>query len=86
MEDRQHDKILEVWRMKPVHNLGSLCGAGVYAKVTCSCCGKEFPLPCPSKQYRFKIRDMYFCGWTCKQKWERAHPPKRNNFYLDYLT
>ena len=75
--------------MKPAYNLGRLCGSGVYAKVTCRCCGKEFPLPCPAKQYRFKIcgkTDLYFCGWTCKRQWENEHQPKRNNFYLDYLA
>ena len=71
--------------MKPAHRIGNLCGTGVYAKVTCTCCGKVFPLPCPKKDYRFQICDRYFCGWTCKREWERKHPKKRGNIYLDYL-
>jgi hypothetical protein len=71
--------------MKTAHNIGSLYGAGVYAKVTCECCGKVFPLPCPKKDYRFQVCDRYFCGWKCKRQYEREHP-KRSNIYMDYLT
>lgn len=72
--------------MKPVKNLGSLCGTGTYFEVTCQCCGKVFPLPCPSSQYRFKDRHSkkYYCGWNCKRKWEQAHP-KKTCIYYDYL-
>ena len=71
--------------MKPAHKIGNLCGTGSYAMVTCTCCGKVFPLPCPRDKYRFKKHDGYFCGWTCKREWERKHPKKRGNIYLDYL-
>ena len=75
--------------MKPARKLGSLCGSGAYPKVTCCTCGKIFTLPCPRNKYRFKRQiqgnDAYFCGWACKREWEREHPRKRQNIWLDYL-
>ncbi len=72
--------------MKPAYNLGRIIGAGMYPEVTCLHCGKTFTLPCERRQYRFRFAEFYFCGWTCYRQWEKSRPPKRSNFYRDYLA
>ena len=34
----------------------------------CDCCKQDFELPCSIKEYRFKIKGKFYCGWKCYSK------------------
>ena len=76
--------------MKGAKNLGTLSPGGVYPKVICSQCGKEFTMPCECRVYPFKILKYgkykdYFCSWSCMRERERQ-TPRKERIYYDYLT
>lgn len=51
----------------------------------CEICGKTFYCPLP-QEYVYKVgactatgtKQIFFCSWTCKRKWEAAHWRVRN--------
>lgn len=37
-------------------------------KKECDCCKQKFELPCSIKEYPLKIKDKFYCGWSCYSK------------------
>lgn len=34
----------------------------------CKCCNKEFKVPCPVNDFKWKIKGAYFCSYSCYSK------------------
>ena len=34
----------------------------------CSCCDKVFPLPCSTKEYKWKLDNEFYCSYSCYSK------------------
>ena len=76
--------------MKGAKNIGNMSPAGVYNRVVCSHCGKEFTMPCECRVYPFRIGKKsnglkYFCSWSCMRAYEREHP-KSLSIYYDFIV
>lgn len=76
--------------MRSAKNLGALSRGGRYNQVKCASCGREFIIPCDTRDYPLR-RDQYghkrnyFCSWSCMRAWDQEHP-RRESIYLDYLS
>ena len=47
----------------------------LFFEKTCPVCGNKKFLLSP-ETYVYKIREKYFCSYSCKRKYEKEHPTK----------